>query len=119
MPGLANVTLQRRCGLASQNVAVVIRNAAAAIRALRSAGLDAVIGLRECAWLDAKEKPYKLGHPAQDAELCMGLHLRDPRPATGWGQLTPRHATSDPVLISATRSRHDAPRVTEAGIALV
>ena len=49
---------------------MAIRNAAASRRALRSAGLDAVIGLRECAWLDAKEKPYKLGHPAQDAELC-------------------------------------------------
>jgi hypothetical protein len=49
---------------------VVIRNAAAARRALHSAGLDAVLGLRECLWLDAKEKPYKLGHPAQDAELC-------------------------------------------------
>jgi len=49
---------------------VVIRNAAAVIGTLRSAGLDAVLGLRECVWLDAKEKPYKLGHPAQDAELC-------------------------------------------------
>lgn len=49
---------------------MVIRNAAAALRAVRSGGLDDVIGLRECAWLEAKEKPYKLGHPAQDAELC-------------------------------------------------
>lgn len=49
---------------------MVIRNAATALRVLRSGELDAVIGLRECAWLDGKEKPYKLGHPAQDAELC-------------------------------------------------
>ena len=55
---------------AGQNAAMVIRNAAGALNALRSAGLGMVIGLRECAWLDAKEKPYKLGHPAQDAELC-------------------------------------------------
>jgi hypothetical protein len=57
-------------GLAGQNVPVPIRDAAAALRALRSDDLDAVIGLRECAWLDGKEKPYKLGHPAQDAELA-------------------------------------------------
>jgi len=49
---------------------MVIRNAAGALGALRSAGLGAVIGLRECVWLDAKERPYKLGHSAQDAELC-------------------------------------------------
>jgi hypothetical protein len=54
---------------AVHNDPMVIRDASAALRALRSGGLDAVIGLRECAWLDAKEQPYKLGHPAQDAEL--------------------------------------------------
>jgi hypothetical protein len=49
---------------------MTIRTAAAAFGAVRSDGLESVIGLRECAWLDAKEKAYKLGHPAQDAELC-------------------------------------------------
>ena len=49
---------------------MVIRSAAAALRALRSGALDSVVGLRECAWLDVKEQAYKLGHPAQDAELC-------------------------------------------------
>jgi hypothetical protein len=53
-----------------ENAAVAINSAAGALRALRTSGLDAVVGLRECAWLDAKEAPYKLGHPAQDAELC-------------------------------------------------
>lgn len=56
--------------LVGHNDLVVIQNAASALRGLRSGGLDAVLGLRECVWLDAKGKPYKLGHPAQDAELC-------------------------------------------------
>jgi hypothetical protein len=37
--------------------------------ALRSGRPEALIGLRECKWLDAKREPHKLGHPKQDAEL--------------------------------------------------
>jgi len=44
-----------------------------------------VLGLRECVWLDAKGKPYKLGHPAQDAELC--------KDTTALANLKPRYSS--------------------------
>jgi hypothetical protein len=37
--------------------------------ALTSGHVDALVGQRECKWLDAKSEPYKLGDPREDAEL--------------------------------------------------
>jgi Putative DNA-binding domain len=38
-------------------------------RVLADGRLEAMVGVRECGWLDAKREPYKLGQPKQDAEL--------------------------------------------------
>jgi hypothetical protein len=38
-------------------------------RVLGDGRLEALVGMRECGWLDAKREPYKLGQPEQDAEL--------------------------------------------------
>jgi hypothetical protein len=38
-------------------------------RVLGAGRLEALVGMRECSWLDAKREPYKLGNPQQNAEL--------------------------------------------------
>lgn len=39
-------------------------------KALRTSGPSAVVGMRECAWLDAKEQVYALGQPKAPEELA-------------------------------------------------
>ena len=53
-----------------QNSPVAKLDLDAVRQAVSSGRLDALIGMRECLWLDAKGEPYKLGNPRDDAELA-------------------------------------------------